>query len=146
MDNVDYQIIRKEIRLYAKSMNQWWKRLQEDHVAEWTLLATIGCWGIPNRPFQIVSFILTILFFAGKLLKLPHKNSFSKSEHFILKKISEANISIQQRDKLSLRLNKVKKFRQTRNSLFIIRRNWRFISGYVFLMTPFLFNIYPWSK
>lgn len=44
----DYYSIKKEIRFYARDMNQWWRNLQKDSVAEWVLLTTIGCWGIPN--------------------------------------------------------------------------------------------------
>jgi len=50
-------------------MNKCWKELQKDSVAEWMLLTTFGCWGIPNRPFQLLAFIITLLVFAGKLYR-----------------------------------------------------------------------------
>ena len=141
MMNSDYLAIKKEIRLHAKDMNQWWKNLQEDSVAEWMLLTTFGCWGIPNQFFMMVSFILTILFFSGKLSNLQHKHSFFKSESLIFKKITNANISTGDKEKLFCR---VKKFIKNRNILFIIYRNWRFILGYTFLMTSFLYNLLPY--
>jgi hypothetical protein len=65
MNNSDYRNIQKDIRLYARNMNQWWKGLQKDSVAEWALLTTIACWGVPNPFFQMIAFILTVLFFSG---------------------------------------------------------------------------------
>lgn len=144
MSNSDYRVIRRDIRLYARDMNQWWKKLKDDSVAEWTLLTTFGCWGIPNHYFQLASFMLTILFFSGKLFKIKHKYSFYRSETIIIKKITEANINVLENDKLLEKLNKVKKFRQNRNTPFIIKRNWRFILSYIFLMTSFIHNIFPW--
>lgn len=43
--------------------------------------------GIPNHLFQMWAFILTILFFTGKLKVLQRKYSFVKSERTILGKI-----------------------------------------------------------
>jgi hypothetical protein len=48
MNHTDYHNLKTEIRLYTRKMNQWWGNLQEDSVAEWMLLTTFGCWGIPN--------------------------------------------------------------------------------------------------
>lgn len=137
----DYYSIKKEIRFYARDMNQWWKNLQKDSVAEWLLLTTIGCWGIPNHLFQILAFILTILFFTGKLKVLQRKYSFVKSERMILGKIMGDNIPENEREMLLYRLGKIKKFRRNRNIIFIIKRNWRFIFGYTFLMVSFVYNL-----
>jgi hypothetical protein len=67
MNNANYRNIKIEIRLHAKKNNKWWKTLQKDSVAEWMLLTTFGCRGIPNRLFQLLAFIITLLVFAGKL-------------------------------------------------------------------------------
>ena len=137
----DYYNIKKEIRFYARDMNQWWKNLQKDSVAEWLLLTTIGCWGIPNHLFQMLAFILTILFFTGKLKVLQRKYSFVKSEKVILEKIMKDNIPEEEREMLIYRLGKIKKFRRNRNIIFILKRNWRFIFGYTFLMVSFVYNL-----
>ncbi|MFJ5452455.1 hypothetical protein ACIPT4_05320 [Pectobacterium jejuense] len=141
MKDSDYRDIKKEIRFYARDMNQWWKNLQKDSVAEWLLLTTIGCWGIPNHLFQILAFILTILFFTGKLKVLQRKYSFVKSEKLIFGKIMGDDISVKEREMLLYRLDKIKKFRRNRNIIFILKRNWRFISGYTFLMVSFVYNL-----
>lgn len=137
----DYYSIKKEIRFYARDMNQWWKNLQKDSVAEWLLLTTLGCWGIPNHLFQMWAFILTILFFTGKLKVLQRKYSFVKSERTILGKIMGDNIPVDEREMLLYRLDKIKKFRRNRNIIFILKRNWRFIFGYTFLMVSFVHNL-----
>lgn len=139
--NSDYRDIKKEIRLYASDMNQWWRNLQKDSVAEWLLLTTIGCWGIPNHLFQSLAFILTILFFTGKLKVLQRKYSYIKSEKIIFEKIMSDNNSPMEREVLLYRLDKVKKFRRNRNIIFILKRNWRFISGYTFLVASFVYNL-----
>ncbi|WP_258042082.1 hypothetical protein, partial [Pectobacterium atrosepticum] len=134
MKDSDYCDIKKDIRFYARDMNQWWKNLQKDSVAEWLLLTTIGCWGIPNHLFQMLAFILTILFFTGKLKTLQRKYSFVKSEKMIFGKIMGNDFSVKEREILLYRLDKIKKFRRNRNIIFILKRNWRFIFGYTFLM------------
>ncbi|AVU30188.1 MULTISPECIES: hypothetical protein [Serratia] len=138
MKNSNYQNIKKEIQGYAKDMNDWWGNLQKDSVAEWTFLTTLGCWGVPNHLFQIISFILAILFFSVKLLKIKNKNPFSKTEILITKKINEADLDENEKEALFCKLNKVKKFRHYQSTLFILKRNWRFIISYTFLMMSFL--------
>lgn len=103
-----YEEIKKEIRVYAHDMNHWWKNLQSDSVAEWVLLTSFACWGIPNRFFQLCAFMLTLIFFAGKLSKLHHKHSFIDSEKRISKKIRQAPMSDVQRSALYSRLSKIK--------------------------------------
>ncbi|MDC6118806.1 hypothetical protein PJX95_12150 [Serratia rubidaea] len=142
MNSRNYQAIKKDIRLYANDMNQWWKSLQKESVAEWTLLTTFGCWGIPNHVFQITAFILTILLFSGKLLKIKHKHSFSETESSIVNKIKESNITPSEKDALNFRLDKVRGFRKNRNTLFVIKRNWRFLSSYLYLMISFLYILF----
>ncbi|MDK9442982.1 hypothetical protein WCU81_08815 [Pectobacterium atrosepticum] len=141
MKDSDYCDIKKDIRFYARDMNQWWKNLQKDSVAEWLLLTTIGCWGIPNHLFQMLAFILTILFFTGKLKTLQRKYSFVKSEKMIFGKIMGNDFSVKEREILLYRLDKIKKFRRNRNIIFILKRNWRFIFGYTFLMVSFVYNL-----
>lgn len=138
----DYKNIRLEIRLYARSMNRWWKNLQNDSVAEWMLLTTLGCWGVPNGPFQFMAFMLAILFFAGKLTRLQHGYSFVKLEARIMEHITKATLTCSEHGRLLHRLNKVKKFRRNRNIIFVIRRNWRFLVGYSFMMASSIFYFY----
>ncbi|HAT3924541.1 TPA: hypothetical protein I9Y36_003107 [Citrobacter amalonaticus] len=138
-----YEEIKKEIRVYAHDMNHWWKNLQSDSVAEWVLLTSFACWGIPNRFFQLSAFMLTLIFFAGKLSKLHHKHSFIDSEKRISKKIRQAPVSDIQRSALYLRLTKIKKFRRNKNIVFILKRNWRFLAGYSYLTISFVYLLNP---
>ncbi|WP_225851888.1 hypothetical protein [Citrobacter amalonaticus] len=138
-----YEEIKKEIRVYAHDMNHWWKNLQSDSVAEWVLLTSFACWGIPNRFFQLCAFMLTLIFFAGKLSKLHHKHSFIDSEKRISKKIRQAPVSDIQRSALYLRLTKIKKFRRNKNVVFILKRNWRFLAGYSYLTISFVYLLNP---
>ena len=145
MNQTDYHDLKKEIRLYTTKMNKWWRNLQEDSVAEWMLLTTFGCWGIPNCPFQLIAFIITLLFFTGKLSRLQRGGSFIKSEKTIIEHIEKATLNIIERDQLLHRLNKVKNFRRNRNFMFIIRRNWKFLLGYAFMMASsvyYFFTLY----
>ncbi|WP_411755068.1 hypothetical protein [Serratia sp. (in: enterobacteria)] len=134
MEESQYKGIRKEILLYARDMNQWWKNLQKDSIAEWLLLTTIGCWGIPDHFFQKTAFILTIIFFSGKLLKISNKRSFSKHESKIKNRITLSSLRENEKSSLLFRLEKIKKFRRTKNTIFIFKRTWRFLLGYIFLM------------
>ncbi|WP_254305256.1 hypothetical protein, partial [Citrobacter amalonaticus] len=138
-----YEEIKKEIRVYAHDMNHWWKNLQSDSVAEWVLLTSFACWGIPNRFFQLCAFMLTLIFFASKLSKLHHKHSFIDSEKHISKKIRQAPVSDIQRSALYLRLTKIKKFRRNKNVVFILKRNWRFLAGYLYLTISFVYLLKP---
>lgn len=65
--------IKKESQDYAHDMNHFWKNLQSDSVAEWGLLKSFACRGIPNHGFQFAAFLLTWIFFTDKLLKLHHR-------------------------------------------------------------------------
>jgi len=138
MNRSNYKNIKKEIRGYAKEMNDWWENLQKDPVAEWAFLTTLGCWGVPNHFFQIIAFILAILFFSGKLLKIPNKTPFSKTELIITNKIKEADLDENEKEALFGKLNKVKKFRHYQSALFVLKKNWRFITSYTFLMMSFV--------
>ncbi len=51
------------------------------------------------------------------------------------------NIPVDEREMLLYRLDKIKKFRRNRNIIFILKRNWRFIFGYTFLMVSFVHNL-----
>lgn len=137
-----YEDIKKEIRIYAHDMNHWWKNLQSDSVAEWVLLTSFACWGIPNRFFQLCAFMLTLIFFASKLANLGHRRSFIDSEKCIARKINQAPVSDVQRSALYLRLTKIKKFRRNKNILFVLKRNWRFLAGYCFLMISFVYLVF----
>ena len=138
-----YEDIKKEIRVYAHDMNHWWKNLQSDSVAEWVLLASFACWGIPNSFFQLCAFTLTLIFFANKLSNLNHKHSFIDSEKLISKKIRQAPMSDVQKSALYLRLSKIKKFRRNKNIVFILKRNWRFLAGYSYLTISFVYLLNP---
>ncbi|MFA1284232.1 hypothetical protein ACDI96_16270 [Citrobacter telavivensis] len=138
-----YKDIKKAIQVYAHDMNHWWKNLQSDSVAEWVLLTSFACWGIPNRVFQLAAFLLTLIFFAGKLLKLHHRHSFIDSEKYISKRIVEAPISDAEKSALHLRLSKIRKFRRNKNVVFVLKRNWRFLAGYGYLMLSFVYLLNP---
>jgi hypothetical protein len=142
MNHTDYHNLKTEIRLYTRKMNKWWGNLQEDSVAEWILLTTFGCWGIPNPLFQLLAFIITLLFFTGKLSRLQRGGSFIKSEKTILEHIEKATLNNSERDQLLHRLNKVKKFRRNRNWIFVIRRNWRFLLGYGFMTASSVYYLF----
>ena len=124
MKHTDYHNLKTEIKSYTRKMNKWWKNLQKNSVAKWMLLTTLGCWGIPNLPFQLMAFIITLLFFAGKLRSLDRGGFFIKSEKTILEK---ATINSSEHEELLHRHNKVSKFKKNRNLMFFIRRNWRFL-------------------
>jgi hypothetical protein len=136
-----YSIIRKDIFLYAHEMNFFWKKLQREHVAEWSFLTALGCWGVTNQHFQFFAFIIAISFFTGKLLKSPRNRSFNKIEKNILIRINESTLNDTEKAKLNSRILNIKKFRNFRHSPFVIKRNWRFLLGYLFLMMSFIFNI-----
>lgn len=138
MNSDDFLSINKEIRSYAKSMNRWWKDLQKESVSEWVILTTFGCWGIPNKYYQIIAFLLTILLFSARLPKLGYKKSFSKYEKGISEEINKSSLSESQKKRLRNNLVRVKKFRGARATGFVLKRNWRFIAGYTFLMVSFL--------
>ncbi|MDC7870661.1 hypothetical protein TH60_14250 [Pantoea ananatis] len=123
-------------------MNQWWKSLQSDYIAEWMLLVTLGCLGVPDGPYKISSFLLAILFFAGKLKKLQKGGPFAKVEKVISERIKKATLSSCESTKLLQQLNKVKSFRKKRNFYFVLRRNWRFVLGYTFMMVSAIFYFF----
>ncbi len=138
MSSDEFLNINREIRSYAKGMNRWWKELQKESVSEWVILTTFGCWGIPNKYYQIIAFLLTILLFAGRLPKVGYKKSFSNYEKGISLKINKSLLSESQKERLRNNLVRVKKFRGVRATAFVLKRNWRFIAGYTFLMVSFL--------
>ncbi|MBD2804280.1 hypothetical protein ID855_06145 [Xenorhabdus sp. ZM] len=123
-------------------MNRWWEKLQHSSIAEWSLLAGIGCWGIPNKRAQIIAFILSLMFFFGKLASINHKSSFSKTEKNIKKKIMNSYLSDYERGVLFKKLDDVRRFRSIWNSWYVFKRNWKFLSGCIFLAVSFVFNLF----
>ncbi|NUU68321.1 hypothetical protein HQN64_19740 [Enterobacteriaceae bacterium BIT-l23] len=133
MRPVGYSVIARDIYNYAHDMNQFWKNLQKESIAEWMLIMAIACWGIPDRFFQIWAFILTALFFSGKLLRFHNRMTFAQMESKIRAQIAISTLPEEARLKLNRQLEKVRSFRRFRNSSFVLRRNWRFLAGYLFL-------------
>ncbi len=133
MRPVGYSAIARDIYNYAHYMNQFWKNLQKESIAEWMLIMAIACWGIPDRFFQICAFILTALFFSSKLLQFHNKMTFTQMESKIRAQIAVSTLPDESRLKLNRQLEKVSAFRRFRNSGFVLRRNWRFLAGYLFL-------------
>lgn len=128
-----YRNIRRETRLYARHMNKWWKNLQDESISGWAFLTAIGCWGIPDQLFQRTAFILSIIFFFGKLQKISRGSGkiFSKHEKEIENKILTLSLMQDRKGFLLKRLEKIKKFRKPRS---VFKRTWRFIFGYTFLV------------
>ncbi|MDE1475998.1 hypothetical protein KKI99_04325 [Xenorhabdus bovienii] len=123
-------------------MNQWWKKLQHYSIAEWSLLAGIGCWGIPNKFAQMIAFLLSLMFFFDKLVSINYKSNFSKTEKNIKEKIIYSYLSDYERGVLFKKLDNVRRFRSIWNSWYIFKRNWKFVSGYSFLAGSFGYQFF----
>ncbi|MDE9457930.1 hypothetical protein KKJ00_08900 [Xenorhabdus bovienii] len=138
---MEFSKIKRDIKNYARNMNQWWKKLQHYSIAEWSLLVGIGCWGIPNQTAQMIAFLLSLMFFFDKLVSINHKSSFTKMEKRIIKKIKISNLSYHERTVLFGKLDNVRRFRSIWNSWYIFKKNWKFMAGYTFLFASFLFQL-----
>ncbi|MBC8947170.1 hypothetical protein [Xenorhabdus indica] len=134
--------IKREIRKYARNMNKWWGKLQHYTIAEWSLLIGIGCWGVPNKVAQIISFTLSLMFFFDKLFSIGYKYSFVKMEKNIKDKIIKLYLSDNERDILFKKLDNVRRFRSIWNSCYVFKRNWKFIFGGAFLGGSFVYHFF----
>ncbi|HHV8383359.1 TPA: hypothetical protein ACUPQ2_004871 [Escherichia coli] len=142
MKDNDYQLIKKELREYVNKIRVNTNYFRSDFIAEWALLTTIACWGAPEGIVRFISFMITLIFFSSKIY-IPQRKRTTPHFIFMMKsRIINAHLLDEQRIFVNKRLIKVHKITKNTNLVFYIRRCWKYILGYSFLVFSSMCSIF----
>lgn len=142
MKSNDYQLIKNELREYVSKVRTHTSKLRSDYIAEWALLTAIACWGAPEGFIRSISFLMAIILFSSKIYIPQRKRKLLRFIFMVKKRIVNAHLSDEQRMFIHKRVIKIEKITKNTNVVFFIRRCWKFILGYLFLMISSVLSIF----
>ncbi len=144
--STNFMSLKKDIDAHEKSMYKWWDALQKTRIAEWVLLLTLACWGVPDTAlhFKVTGFIIGAAFFLEKFNAFAKRSDYStRKESEFLKQLQQSEISDEERNFLHQQLQAIRKKRSFFNNLFIIKKTWKIITAYAFFSFSFIKVVFP---
>lgn len=141
MKDNDYQLIKKELREYVNKIRVNTNYFRSDFIAEWALLTTIACWGAPEGIVRFISFMITLVFFSSKIYIPRRKRTTPDFIYMMKSRIMNTHLLDEQRIFINERLIKIHKITKNTNIVFYMRRCWKYILGYSFLVFSSVFSI-----
>lgn len=138
----DYHLIKKELRVYVNKIRVNTNYFRSDFIAEWALLTTISCWGAPEGVVRFISFMITLIFFSSKIY-IPRRKR-TTTDFILMMKTRVINTPLldEQRIFINKRLIKIHKITKNSNIVFYIKRCWKYVLGYSFLVFSSIFSIF----
>lgn len=142
MKDNDYQLIKKELRKYVNKIRVNTNYFRSDFIAEWALLTTIACWGTPEGIVRFISFMITLVFFSSKIYIPRRKRTMHDFIFMMRSRIINTHLLDEQRIFVNNRLVKIHKITKNTNIVFYMRRCWKYILGYSFLVFSSMFSMF----
>lgn len=142
----DFTTLKIDINAHEESMYKWWDALQKTRIAEWVLLLTLACWGVPETElhFKVTGFIIGAAFFLAKFSVLAKRHTYStKTEHKFLNQLQQSKMSDEERSFLHQQLHSIRRKRSFLGNFFIIKKTWKIITAYAFFSFSFIKVVFP---
>jgi hypothetical protein len=125
---IDSAEIRTRIEILGREIDEYHREL--NLLSIWLFLAIVGCWGIPQKLFQLGAFLISICFCVWQLIQgSRNRKSFHSQFKDIQEELLNPHLSDDERDANRHRLTQV----TSKLELIRLKRTWPWVVSCIFL-------------